>query len=76
MIGTSDARSTAPGAKEFWTFARAREVPVGRFVRAGMSGVVVDSNIAELHYLSSGFVGSGSGEFFCRSKPVTGSMSM
>src|SRR6266702_7939387 len=60
MIGTSDARSTAPGAKEFWTLACTREVPVDRFVRAGMSGVVVDSNIAELRYLSSGFVGSGS----------------
>jgi hypothetical protein len=51
IIGTSDARSTAPGAKEFWTFARAREVPAGRFVRARMSGMVVDSNIAELRYL-------------------------
>jgi len=41
MIGTNDARSPPPGAKEIWTFARAREVPMGRFVRAGMSGVAV-----------------------------------
>ena len=62
MIGTSEARSTAPGAKEFWTFARTREVPAGRFVRAGMSGVV-NSDIAELRNLSCGFAGWGSGEF-------------
>ncbi|GGU98857.1 hypothetical protein GCM10010260_38690 [Streptomyces filipinensis] len=56
MIGTSDGRSTAPGAKEIWTFARAREVPAGRFERAG----VLDSDIAELpRCLSGGTIGFG-----------------
>ena len=45
IIGTSVARSTAPGAKEFWTLPHTGEVPVGRFARAGMSGVLVDSDI-------------------------------
>src|SRR5436853_7681933 len=52
MIGTSDGRSTAPGAKEIWMFVRAREVSAGRFVRAG---VLVGSVIAEFpRCLSSG----------------------
>ncbi|HEY1571198.1 MAG TPA: hypothetical protein VGG05_07640 [Pseudonocardiaceae bacterium] len=47
IIGTRVGGSTAPGAKEFWTFARTREVLVDRFVRAGMPDVV-NSDIAEL----------------------------
>src|SRR5438105_1213298 len=52
MVGTSDGGSTAPGAKEFCTLVRARETSESRFVRAGMSSVVVevevDSAIDEL----------------------------
>jgi hypothetical protein len=50
---------------EFWTLARAREVSAGLFVRAGMLGVVLDSTIAGLRCLQSGFVGSVDGEL-CR----------
>jgi hypothetical protein len=60
MIGTSDARSTDPGAKECWTFARTPEVPVSRFVRAGMPGVV-DSTIAEPPLFSERIFGSTKG---------------
>src|SRR5262245_33163831 len=69
MIGTSDGRSTAPGAKEFWTVARAREVPVARFARTGVSGVVAESNMTELRYLSSELAGEESGDFFCQRAP-------
>ncbi|MFD8393962.1 hypothetical protein ACFV2N_33335 [Streptomyces sp. NPDC059680] len=56
MIGTSDGRSTDPGATAIWMPARAREMLAGRFVRAG----VVFSDIAELpRHLSSGTIGFG-----------------
>ncbi|GAA1967938.1 hypothetical protein GCM10009776_33740 [Microbacterium deminutum] len=52
MSGTSDARSTPPGAKEFCTFTRAREMPAGRFVRARIvAALVPDKDICKLHSL-------------------------
>src|SRR5436309_16140963 len=56
IIGTSVGRSTAPGAKEFCTLARAPEKSADRLVRAAVPVAVVDSDIAGLRCLPRGFV--------------------
>src|SRR5581483_3605381 len=62
MIGTREGRSTAPGAKEYWTLARDRDASHERFVRAGMPGLVEGSSIAGPLVCSSGFVRSAVGD--------------